>query len=77
VGEIEIGVLRRIRLVGRMGQEIHEDAAGVIDEVTEALRDEDSVHIAGRGLLKLEKVVIGERILERDFDCRGGPMGVG
>jgi hypothetical protein len=60
-----------------MGEEIHEDAAGVINEVTETLRDEDSVHIAGRGLLELEKVVIGERILERNFDSRRGPIGVG
>jgi len=60
-----------------MGEEIHEDAAGVINEVTETLRDEDSVHIAGRGLLELEKVVIGKWILERNFYCRGGPIGVG
>jgi hypothetical protein len=60
-----------------MGEKIHEDAAGVINEVTETLRDEDSVHIAGRRLLELEKVVIGERILERNFDCRRGPIGVG
>jgi hypothetical protein len=60
-----------------MGEEIHEDAAGVINEVTETLRDENSVHIAGRGLLELEKVVIGERILERNFDCRRRPIGVG
>jgi hypothetical protein len=60
-----------------MGEEIHEDAAGVINEVTETLRDEDSVHIARRGLLELEKVVIGERILERNFDCRRGAIGVG
>jgi hypothetical protein len=77
VSEIEIGVLRRARLIRRMGKEIHEDAAGVINKVTETLRDEDRVHIAGRGLLELEKVVIGERILERNFDCRRGPIGVG
>jgi hypothetical protein len=46
-----------------MGQKIHEDAAGIINEVTETLRNEYSVYIAGRGLLELEKVVIGERIL--------------
>jgi len=60
-----------------MGEEIHEDAAGVINEVPETLGDEDSVHIAGRGLFELEKVVIGERILQRNFDCRRGPIGVG
>src|SRR5437762_3002833 len=35
-----------------------------------------SSDLAGRGLLELEKVVIGERILERNFDCRRGPIGV-
>jgi hypothetical protein len=60
-----------------MGKEIHEDATGVINEITETLRDEDSVHIAGSRLFELEKVVIGERILERDFDGSGRPIGVG
>jgi hypothetical protein len=60
-----------------MGEEIHEDAAGVINEVTETLRDEDSVHIARRRLLELEKIVIGKRVLERDFDRSGGPICVG
>ena len=35
--EIEIGVLRRVGLVGRMGEEVHEDAAGVVHEVAETL----------------------------------------
>jgi hypothetical protein len=74
VSEIEIGVFRRVRLVRRMGEEIHEDAASVINEVAETLRDEDGVHIARRGLLKLEKIVIGKRILERDFDGSGGAI---
>jgi hypothetical protein len=63
VSEIEVGAFRRVRLVGRMGEEIHEDAASVINEIAETLRDEDSVHIAGRGLFELEEIVIGERIL--------------
>jgi hypothetical protein len=74
--EIEIGVLGRIRLVGRMGEEVHEDAAGVIHEIAETLGDEDGVHVAGRGLLELEKVVIGEGLFERDFDGGGGLIGV-
>jgi len=60
-----------------MGEEIHEDAAGVINEVAETLRDKDGVHIAGRGLLELEKIVIGERILEWDFDGNRGAICVG
>jgi hypothetical protein len=71
VSEIEHGVLRRVRLVGRMGKEIHENAAGVVDQVAKALRDKDGVHIAGRRLLELEKVIIVEWILERNFDSGG------
>jgi hypothetical protein len=71
MSEIEIGVLRRVRLVGRMGKEIHENAAGVVNEVAKTLRDENGIYIAGRGLLELEKIVIGERTLERDFDGSG------
>src|ERR1700674_1378131 len=77
MGEIEVGVFRRVGLEGRMGEQIHEYAAGVIDEVTEALRDEDGVHVAGRGLLELVDVVIRKRVFERDFDGSGGPIGVG
>jgi hypothetical protein len=60
-----------------MGEEIHEDPAGVVHEVAEPLRDKDGVHIAGRGLFKLEEVVIGKRILQRDFDSGRRPIGVG
>ena len=75
--EIEIGVFRGVRLKRRMSEEFHEDATGVIDEVAETLRDEDGVDVAGCGLLELEQVVIGEWVFERDFDCSGGPIGVG
>jgi hypothetical protein len=74
--EIEIGVLRRVRLVGRMGEEVHEDAAGVIHEVAETLGDEDGVYIAGRGVLELVEVVIREGLFERNFDGGGGLIGV-
>src|SRR3982074_1588596 len=57
MSEIKISVLRRVRLVGRMGKEIHENAARVVNEVAETLRDEDGIHIAGRGLLELHKIV--------------------
>jgi hypothetical protein len=59
-----------------MSEQIHEDAAGVIDEVAETLRDEDGVYVAGRGMLELVEVVVGKRALERNFDGSGGPMGV-
>jgi len=77
MGEVEIGVFRRVRLEGRMGEQLHEDAAGVIDEVAETLRDEDGVHVAGSGVLELVEVVVGKRALERNFDGSGGPIGVG
>ncbi len=75
--EIEVGVFRRVLLERRMSEEIHQDATSVIDQVAEALRGEDGVDVAGRGLLELVQVVIGERIFERDFDCGAGPICVG
>src|SRR5882672_4997097 len=77
MGEIKIGVFRRVRLEGRMGEQLHEDAASVIDQVAETLGDEDGVHVAGRGLLELVEVVGGKRALERNLDGSGGPIGVG
>ena len=69
--EIEIGVLRGVRLKWRMREEIHQDAAGIVDQIAKALRDEDGVHVARRGLFELEQIVIGQRFCERDFDrCR-------
>jgi hypothetical protein len=77
MGEVEIGVFGRVYLERRMGKQIHKNAAGIIDEVAEALRDEDGVHVAGCGLLELVEVVVGKRALERNFDGSGGPIGVG
>jgi hypothetical protein len=73
VSEIEIGVFRRILLKRRMSEEIYEDAAGVVDQVAESLRDEYGVHVAGRGLFELVKVVVWEGIFKRDFDGSRGP----
>jgi hypothetical protein len=69
--EIEIRVLGRIRLVRRVGKEIHEDAAGIVDEVAETLGDEDAVDVAGRGMFKLVEIVIGEWIFEGNLDGSG------
>jgi hypothetical protein len=75
--EIEAGLFRRVRLERWMSEQIHKDAASVIDQVTETLRDKDSVHVAGCGLLELVKIVIGKRAFERDFDCGTGAICVG
>jgi hypothetical protein len=75
--EVEIGVFRGVLLERRMSEEIHEDAAGVVDKIAEALGNEDDVDVAGSGLLELVQVVIGEGSFERDFDGGGGPIGVG
>jgi hypothetical protein len=77
MSEIEAGILRRVLLERGMGEEIHEDAAGVVHQVAEALGDEDGVHVAGRGVLELVEVVVRERALERNFNGSGGPIGVG
>src|SRR6266700_1698966 len=53
-------------------EEVGENAASVVDEVAKALRNKDNVHIAGSGLFELGKVVVGERLFERDFDGGGG-----
>jgi hypothetical protein len=75
--EIQVGVFRRVGLEGRMGEQLHEDAASVIDQVAETLGDEDGVHVARRGLLELVEVVVGKRVLERNFNGGRGPIGVG
>jgi hypothetical protein len=76
MGEIEVGVFRRVRLEGWVGEQVHKDAAGIIDEVAETLGDENGVDVAGRGMLELVEVVVGKRALERNFDGSGGPIGV-
>jgi hypothetical protein len=77
MSEVEIRVLGRVRLVRRVGEEIHEDAAGVVEEVAKALRDEDSVHVPGRRLFELVEIVIGEGIFEGNFDGSGRLICVG
>jgi hypothetical protein len=72
MSKIEICVLGGIRLIGRMSEEIHEDAAGIVDEVPKTLRDKESVHVARRGMLELVEIVIGERIFEGNFNGGGG-----
>ncbi len=59
--EIEIGVFGGVGLKGRMREEIHQHAAGVIDEIAKALRNEDGVNVAWRGLIELEQIVVGQR----------------
>ena len=43
---------------GIVGEEFHEDAASVIDEITKTLGHEDSVDVAWCGLLEFKKVVV-------------------
>jgi hypothetical protein len=70
VSEIEIRVLRRVSLEWRMSEEIHQHAAGVIHKIAKALTNENGVNIAGRGLVELEQIVIGQRFFERNFNRR-------
>ena len=42
VREIEIRILRRVRLEWRVSQKLHQDAAGVVHQVAEALRNQNS-----------------------------------
>src|SRR6266704_681332 len=50
--------------------QVGENAASVVNEVAKTLANEDGVNVAGRGLFELVKVVVGERLFERDFDGR-------
>jgi hypothetical protein len=77
MSEIEVSVFRRVSMEGWKGEQLHEDAASIIDQVAETLRDEDGVHVAGCGLLELVEVVVRKRALQRNFDGGGGPIGVG
>ncbi len=42
-----------------MGDEIGENASGVVDEIAEPLRNQNTVNIAWSGLFDLLKIVIG------------------
>jgi len=60
-----------------MGKEIHEDAAGVVNQVAKTLGNKNDIYVAGSGLFELVEIVIGKRLFERDFDSCGGPIRVG
>jgi hypothetical protein len=77
VSEIEIRVLGRIRLVGRMGEEIHEDAAGIVDEIAKSLGNKNAVYVARSRMFELMEIVIEQRLFEWDFDGGGGLALVG
>ena len=59
--EIEIRMLRRIGLKRRVDEKIHQHTARIIDQIAKALRNENGVNVARRGLVELEQVVIGQR----------------
>src|SRR5258708_21863095 len=60
--EIEPGMVRR-----RVGQEVHQNAAGVIDQIAKTLRHQNSVPVAGRGMLDLIEIIVGQRFFEGDL----------
>lgn len=77
MSEVEIGVLGRIRLVRRMSEDFHQDAAGVIDKIAKTLGDENHVDVARGRLLELFEVVIGQRSFEWNFDGGVGLIFIG
>src|SRR5258708_26819092 len=52
----------------RAAEEVGKNTASVIDQIAKALRHKDNVHIARRRLFELVKIVVRERLFERDFD---------
>ena len=54
----------------RPGEKIGQHPAGIVDEIPEALRYQDGIHVAGSRLLKLVEIVIRERFSQRNLDGR-------
>ena len=75
--QIERPAVRSIDGARLVGKQIHQNAARVVDQIAESLRHQDAIHVAGSGLVDLLEVVIGKRLLQRDFDRRGGLAFIG
>ena len=46
-------------LKGRVNQQVHQNAASIIDQIAKALRNQNRVDVARRRLLQLIEIVIG------------------
>ena len=66
-----------VMFIGRGGNQLGQDAARIVHQVAETLRDQDSVYITRRGLLEFLQVVIGQRLLQWNLDRHRGLVLVG
>ena len=61
----------------RLRHDFQQDSTGIVDQIAEALRDEDAVHVTRSGLFNFIEVVIGQRFFQRNFDSDGRLVFVG
>ena len=66
--EIELGIFGRACLKRRMNEQVHQNAASVVDEIAKSLGNQNRVDVARSRLLQLIEIVIGQGLVERDFD---------
>ena len=66
--EIKFRIFGSACLKRRVNQQVHQNAASVIDEIAKSLRNQNGVDVARRRLFQLIEIVIGQRLVERNFD---------
>ena len=66
--EIQFRVFGSPCLKRWVNEEIHQHPASVIDEIAKTLGNQNRVDVARRRLFQLIKIVIGQRLIERNFD---------
>jgi len=66
--EIELCIFWRACLKRRMNEQVHQNAASVVDEIAKSLGNQNGVDVARSRLLQLIEIVIGQGLVERDFD---------
>ena len=66
--EIQFSVFGSTCLKRWVNEEIHQHPASVIDEIAKTLGNQNGVDVARRRLFQLIEIVIGQRLIERNFD---------
>ena len=63
---------RKGELGGELPQTTGRDVAGVVDEIAKSLRNQNAVDVSRRGLFHFFKIVIGQGLLDGNFDSHRG-----
>ena len=66
--EIQFCIFGSPCLKRRVYQQVHQNAASVIDEIAESLGNQNRVDVARRRLFQLIEIVIGQRLVQWNFD---------